>query len=301
MSKFRIISFNSEGVHGAFSSRLLLRLTNKFPELLQNTHLFSGTSMGAFNALALSYNVSPHKIDSFYSYENSKYIFTPKSFNPFTPKYQNINYEKKLASIFPRNLTLSNLKKYVFIPTFNVQGYYSPSPNLVFFNNITNNPTITEKVIDTVLCSSATPPFFPSHHNFIDCNLIQPPSVISPIMHLRSLAPHQYNLKDFRLLSIGSSFPSKRIVKNTKKWGMAQWNLNMFNSKRLSTYINTSPTIEELTIKELIGPNFFNLNEQFDYPVRIDSYKDIPELIEIANKVDLTSTYRYIERFYLPN
>lgn len=54
MAPFRIISFDSGGVRGALSARILKRLSNKFPNLISRTHLFAGTSTGSLIALGLA-------------------------------------------------------------------------------------------------------------------------------------------------------------------------------------------------------------------------------------------------------
>ena len=226
MATFRIISFDGGGIRGALTARILLRLSAKYPELISKTQLFAGTSTGSFIALALAYNVAPAEIDNLYSYENTKYIFTPKHIHLLRPKFNNHHLAEKLETLFPKNLTLASLPHYAFIPSFNVKGYRSTSFNTVYFNNIVNNPTMTEKVLDVALCSSAAPTYFPSHNSFIDGGVAMNSPTYAPVMYVRSMFPNTYDISDFRLLALGTGVHPERIDRSTKHWGTLQWAFN---------------------------------------------------------------------------
>lgn len=301
MSTFRILSFDGGGIRGALSARLLLRLTKKYPQLLSSTHLFAGTSTGSFTALALAYNLSPSIIDELHSYESSKYIFTPKNLNPFKPKFNNIHLTEKLEGMFPKNLTLAGLPKYVFIPSFNVRGYLSTGFNTVFFNNLINNPTIKEKVIDTALSSSASPTYFPSYHDFIDGGVAVHSPTSAPVLYIRSVFPSHYDLSDFRMLSIGTGIHTIKIDHPTNNWGHAQWSYNPSTSIKypLRTILESAPSPLDTRIsKELMGPNFFRLDPLLQQSIALDDYKKVPYLRDLADTVDLSEAYRYIDRYF---
>lgn len=304
MSIFRILSFDGGGIKGALSARLLLRIAHKYPELLKKTDLYTGTSTGSFIALGLGYQKSPEVIDNLYSFENSKYIFSPARRNTFKPKYSNEHLIEMLSQVFPKNLTLASLPNYVFIPSFNVKGYYSHGFNTVFFNNITNNPTINEKVIDTALCSSAAPTYLPSHQNFIDGGVTINAPTAAPVIYMRSILPRKYDLSNFRLLSIGTGLFPLNIHHDTTNWGSAQWMFNTTASIRhplLTVFSNSSVPLDIQMTEELLGHNFHRLNPKLDHYIDLDNYKEVPYLKELADKVDLSSTYRYIERYFLPD
>lgn len=302
MPIFRIISFDGGGVRGALSTRLLKRITDKYPELLTKTDMFSGTSTGALIALGLSYNKTALEVDELYSYENTKYIFSPSRLNLFIPKYRNAHLTQLLYTIFPQNLSLAGLPKYTFIPSFNVKGYTTQGFEGVFLTNLVNNPTISEKVIDTALYSSAAPTYFPSVNNFIDGGVFMNSPTAAPVIYVRSVFPNRYNLSDFRLLSIGTGFYPERILKRTKNWGIAQWSINPTTSTKtplLSILLSGNTPIENRYSYELLKQNYFRLNPDLDKPVPLDDYKKVPYLKEVADQVDLSDVFRYIERYYL--
>ncbi len=302
MSTFRIISFDGGGVRGTLSIRLLLRIIEKYPTLLEQTHLFAGTSTGSFIALGLGYNLAPSKIDTLYSYDNAKYIFTPAYRNYLRPKFKNTHLKDTLSSVFPPNLTLASLPKFVFIPTFNVKGYHSKGFNTVYMNNLTSNPTLSEKVLDTALYSSAAPTYFPSYNNFIDGGVAMNSPTSAPVIFVRSLFPAKYPLKDFRLLSIGTGYYPERIERDTSNWGIAQWNYNPKTQVKYplnSILFDATSTLDNRYSEELLGKNFFRLNPNLDRYVALDDYKQVPYLQQLASETYLGDTFNYIERHFL--
>lgn len=301
MSTFRIISFDGGGVRGALSIRLLLRIIERFPELLGRVQLFTGTSTGSFIALGLANNLSPNKIDKLYSYDNAKYIFTPSHANYIRPKFSNAHLKELLSSVFSPNLTLAALPRFVFIPTFNVKGYHSKGFNTVYLNNLTSNPTLSEKVLDAALYSSAAPTYFPSYNHFIDGGVAMNSPTSAPVIFVRSLFPAKYPLRDFRLLSIGTGYYPERIEKDTSNWGVVQWTYSPNTQVKypLNSILFDAPSeLDTRYSEELLGANFFRLNPHLDRYVALDDYKQVPYLQQLADEVDLKETFNYISRHF---
>ena len=302
MPIFRIIAFDGGGIRGALSTRLLQRITTKYPKLLNETDMFSGTSTGSIIALGLAYNKTATEIDDLYNDQNMKYIFSPHRPNLFIPKYRNIHLTEVLSEVFPHNLSLGSLSKYVFVPAFNVKGYTYKGFEGVFFTNLVNNPTISEKVIDTALYSSAAPTYFPSVNNFIDGGIFMNSPTAAPVIYVRSVFPNKYKLSDFRLLSIGTGFYPERITQRTKNWGLFQWGFGTSLKKKsplLSISLNTNIPIENRYSYELLKQNYYRLNPNLDELIALDNYKKVPYLKELADQIDLSDVFRYIERYYL--
>ena len=72
MKNFKILSFDGGGIKGALSTRIILRLTQKYPTLLEDIDLFAGTSTGSIIALYLAYSKNSYAIDNLYNEENIK-------------------------------------------------------------------------------------------------------------------------------------------------------------------------------------------------------------------------------------
>lgn len=302
MAPFRIISFDGGGVRGALSTRILKRLCEKYPELLSKTNLFAGTSTGALIALGLAYGKDSEFIDNLYNYETIKSIFTPAHFNPFKPKYSNKNFKSMLSSIFPENLTIGDLSKYVFVPAFNVQENNSSSWQSIFFNNLNKTELSQANVIDVALASSAAPTYFPSHKNYIDGGVIDnSPSASSMISTLKLLKP-KYQLSDFRILSIGTGKALDCINVNTSSWGAFQWALYPTTKLQLpliSILLMNDIPLSDMYCRELIGPNYHRINPILNYEIPLDDYKMVPFLKNTAGNLDLSESFKYIEDYFL--
>ncbi|OON97853.1 MAG: hypothetical protein ATN36_02430 [Epulopiscium sp. Nele67-Bin005] len=300
MSVFRILSFEGGGVRGALSVCILGRLVKYYPELLTKTTLYTGTSTGSYISLCLANNLPLSTLENLYSVETSKHIFTLPRPSIIMPKYNNKNLKKVLSNTFPNNTTLEDLPNLVFIPSFNVKGYNNKQ--VVFFNNITPNETSKETVVNTALYSSAFPTVFPSCNSFIDGAIINNAPTVAPILFMRSISQNKYPISDFRLLSIGTGYYPTKINSNIKNWGTLQWGISPHKNTPLPLLDILLFAPLELNYqysKELLKNNFFAINPLLQNPISMDSYKQIPLLYEIGNKLDLSDARRFIENYYL--
>ncbi len=302
MAPFRIISFDGGGIRGALSTRIIKRLCEKFPELLAKTDLFAGTSTGALIALVLASGKDGEYVDNLYNYETIKSIFTPTHLNLFKPKYSNKNLKSLIGTVFSQDLTIGDLEKYVFIPSFNVRGYSANNWQSVFFNNLSKSELSKSKVIDVALSSSAAPTYFPSHKNFIDGGVIDnSPSASSMISTMKILKP-RHELADFRVLSIGTGQTIDSIKNDTSTWGAMQWILSPTSNMKtplVSILLLNDIPLSDLYCRELIGLNYHRINPILNHEIHLDDYKKVPLLKESVDNLDLSDTYRYIENYFL--
>ena len=65
MPPYRIMTFDGGGVKGSLMATLVKRLSDKFPNLLQQVDLFAGTSTGSVVALTLASGFSADTLVSF--------------------------------------------------------------------------------------------------------------------------------------------------------------------------------------------------------------------------------------------
>lgn len=76
--KFLVLAFDGGGVRMVMQWKILQRLINKYPHLLNNVDVFAGTSAGSILASALATGVSKEQIDSLLSQESIRTIFHRK-------------------------------------------------------------------------------------------------------------------------------------------------------------------------------------------------------------------------------
>ncbi|MBD7911496.1 MULTISPECIES: patatin-like phospholipase family protein [Clostridium] len=302
MSTFRIISFDGGGVKGALSTSLLKRLCTDNPTLVDKTALFAGTSSGGLISLGLAAGLNSDEVNNLFSYENAKNVFTPKRINLFHPRFKNRNLKKLMSSIISYDKTaLGDLDKYVFIPSFNVKGVSRNHWQGVFFNNLSKKYHCNEKILDVALATSAAPTYFPSHNNYIDGGIITNSPAIASVITVIHKFP-EYNLKDFRVLSIGTGSSPKKISENTKNWGILNWTLRPFSTVKLplvSVLLNDAVPLENLYSKTLLGDNYFRINPELPIDIELDDYKQINFLKNVAYKYDLTKANNFIKNVFL--
>ena len=302
MSSFKIVSFDGGGVKGALSIRIFKRLCLKYPNLLNNIDLFAGTSTGSLIALPLAFGLTPTEVDNFYNYNNMKYIFTPKRINLFRPKYNNKHLRRIFTSYIPETTVLKDLKKYVFIPSFNVKGYTRPVWEIVFFNNFQDNTISNTYVIDAALASCAAPTFFPSHKGFIDGGVIANSPTTSAIMLSKSILKSITSFNQIKLLSIGTGDTPDYIKSNTTNWGIMQWAINSpFNIRTmiLDVVLERKVDLENLYCTELLKNNYHRINPNLPNTIHLDDFNKVKELKSIADTYDLSSTYNFLENYFL--
>ena len=301
MKNFKILSFDGGGIKGALSTIIILRLTQKYPTLLEDIDLFAGTSTGSIIALYLAYSKNSYAIDNLYNEENIKKIFSKKRPNFFIPKFSSKNLLKELKANFPEDLKLKNLHPYVFIPTFSTNGFTSNSWEPVFLNNLTDNTTAEFSFIDAARASSAAPTYFPSHKGFIDGGVVvNNPTPIASFFALSKLDSISSS-SQLRILSIGTGNYPNKIASNTAKWGMLQWAFDPFISIKspiLTILLEGSSLVEDIYCKELFMQNYFRLNPIIPDHIEMDDYKKVSLLKNIADSLDLTELYNYIDNIF---
>lgn len=299
MAKFRILSFDGGGIRGALTVNILKRLNDQNPQLIKKTHLFAGTSTGAFIALGLAYGLKVEELVDLYSLENARYIFTPGGLGLCRPKYNNQRLREVLLKIFPKDLRLLDLPKYVVIPSFRLNGSDSDSWRPIFLNNFpeSNNKHVT--VIDAALYSSAAPIYFPSYKSHVDGGLIaNNPSTAAIAMAADPYYANQIG-DDICLLSIGTGFCPHKITANTSKWGLFQWMFNPNPSFPLETIMfDGAVEADSYFSYQFLKERFFRLNPKIDSSITLNHYQKIPYLISLANEYDLTDVITWINNYW---
>lgn len=260
MSSFRIISFDGGGIKGALSARILKRLCDENENLIEKTNLFAGTSTGALIALALASDISPAEIDKIYNFENLKKIFSPKHLNIFKPKFNNKNLKKIISTILPKDATLQNLKKQVFIP------YFPSHNNFIDGGIITNSPAITSVI--TVIHE------LPNKYKLNDFKVLSIGTGETP-------------------RNITSNTSKWGIL----QWSFRPF--SSVKLPLTSILLNDTLPLENLYAKELLKENFKRINSTLPYNIEIDDYTKVDYLKNVADKMDLTKVNNFINDIFL--
>lgn len=301
MKKFKILSFDGGGVKGALSIEILIRLVNKFPNLLNEVDLFTGTSTGAIIAAFLAKGIPLKELNNLYTTKIAKDIFSPSKLNLIRPKFNNNSLKELINNYFQEDFKISDFKKYIFIPAFYLGDKEKNSWEPVFFNNLSINSTNNFIARDAILASAAAPTYFPSHKNYIDGGVIaNSPTAISILSTLSSFP--KYKIEDIVLLSIGTGNSPEKIIGKTENWGILQWSFHPFSKMKsplLALLMDGMSDLEDMYCKEFLKNNYFRINPRVPKFIELDDYKFIPYLRSVGNTCDLSKLNKFIENIFL--
>lgn len=301
MKNFKILSFDGGGVKGALSIEILIRLVNKFPNLLNEVDLFTGTSTGAIIAAFLAKGIPLKELNNLYTTKIAKDIFSPSKLNLIRPKFNNNSLKELINNYFQEDFKISDFKKYIFIPAFYLGDKEKNSWEPVFFNNLSINSTNNFIARDAILASAAAPTYFPSHKNYIDGGVIaNSPTAISILSTLSSFP--KYKTEDIVLLSIGTGNSPEKIIGKTENWGILQWSFHPFSKMKsplLALLMDGMSDLEDMYCKEFLKNNYFRINPRVPKFIELDDYKFIPYLRSVGNTCDLSKLNKFIENIFL--
>ena len=301
MKKFKILSFDGGGVKGALSIEILIRLVNKFPNLLNEVDLFTGTSTGAIIAAFLAKGIPLKELNNLYTTKIAKDIFSPSKLNLIRPKFNNNSLKELINNYFQEDFKISDFKKYIFIPAFYLGDKEKNSWEPVFFNNLSINSTNNFIARDAILASAAAPTYFPSHKNYIDGGVIaNSPTAISILSTLSSFP--KYKIENIVLLSIGTGNSPEKIIGKTENWGILQWSFHPFSKMKsplLALLMDGMSDLEDMYCKEFLKNNYFRINPRVPKFIELDDYKFIPYLRSVGNTCDLSKLNKFIENIFL--
>jgi patatin-like phospholipase/acyl hydrolase len=293
------MTFDGGGVRGSLMASLVKRLTQHFPDLLEQVDLFAGTSTGSVVALTLASGFTADTLVNFYSQDNLRSVFSPSHFNWFRPKYSNENFRTLLENHFPGKPRLGDLNKHkLMAPSFKLDDRKEHDWRPVFFHNFPGSHHMDEWVVDIALRSAAAPTYFPSHQGYIDGGMMANNPSTAAIAIARGHGQPAPEVTDVCLLSIGTGLTPSIIKINTTGWGVVQWMLNPFRTPAepiLNVLFDGVVEADHLMSKHLLGHRYWRLNPPLARPTMLDDWKAIPELIKTANDYDLRPTLDWIK------
>ena len=302
MKSFKILAFDGGGIKGVLSAEILYRISLEFPNFLDEVDLIAGTSTGSIIAGLLAKGTTPKEVRNLYNMEMAKQIFSSPRLNLFRPKFSNKNLKSVISKHFNEDLKLKDLKKKILIPAFNINGNDTSSWNPVFFNNFTEDDTSDITLRDAVISSSSAPTYFPSYKGYIDGSVVaNSPTAIS-IFYVLSTYSTICDIKNIKLLSIGTGDIPEKIYGPNKNWGVIQWAFNPLNKMKspiLSLLMDGMSELEDKYCREFLKSNYFRINPKIFKFIDMSEYKFMPYLSSIGASYDLSSLFNFIDNTYL--
>lgn len=292
-NSFNILTFDGGGIRGLLSLNILKRIQDHYPSFLDKVSLLGGTSTGSFIALGLAYGLSIEQIMYMYDFENSSYIFSKSYPEILRSKYDNTRLKEILLQVFPKDLKLKDLNRYVMIPTFYIGDENNPW-KAIFYSNLPSSQNADALVIDVALASSAAPIFFPIYKNHIDGGIVANDPSLACLIHILNDGINQ-NLSEVKLASIGTGYAYTSIKSNNPNWSAIDWVVGKNPSHPIiSVILEGNSQMSKTFTSKLLNDNYIRINPKMDYSIALDDYKSIDYLNELGKECIINDAIKWI-------
>lgn len=305
MAPYRILSLDGGGIRGVLTIRVIERLEQMLPGWLDGIDLFAGTSTGGILALALAAGLPPTYVREMYQ-NLGRDVFADTLWDDIKDagKLLGADYSlEPLHRMFIENLgdiTLGDLKKRVMISTFDLDDEIDlpgkpRSWKAKFFHNFPGPDSDAQaKVADVGVMTSAAPTYFPIFKGHIDGGVVATnPSMCALAQALHKETGRQ-RLGNIHLLSLGTGYNSQYITETGGDWGLAQWAPHLVN-----LMLDGGLGLADYQCRQILGGRYHRLNPPLHRNVEMDSVKEIPFLLQVADLENLSETATWLRAHFL--
>lgn len=296
---YKILSIDGGGIHGYCSLVLIKRIMQERPDLIKNTDLIAGTSIGGILGLGFALGHSVESIDENFL----KGI--PLAFNTnnlrfagflagLISKYDNTKFKAFLRAVYGPT-KLSDLCKKIVIPAFCVDNEDEKNRRWkakIFHNFPGVDSDGEQKVVDVAMATSSAPVFFRSYQKYIDGAIIANNPAFCAALQTQDPRNEMTRpkLDEISILSIGSIrdvyIPSRDV-----EWGYFMWSRSLLNmlTERDTMMVN-------YTCQSLFQNKYHRIEPVINGPM--DNFDDISKIKAVADEVCLDKTYDWIDEYW---
>eukprot|EP01118_Nematostelium_gracile_P007231 TRINITY_DN2341_c0_g1_i1.p1 TRINITY_DN2341_c0_g1~~TRINITY_DN2341_c0_g1_i1.p1 ORF type:complete len:343 (-),score=96.27 TRINITY_DN2341_c0_g1_i1:118-1146(-) len=296
---FRILSLDGGGVRAIIQTTILNRLCHVFPELISSIDMFTGTSAGGIVAGALAIGLTPSDTSGIWTTEVSK-IFTQGIYhrvstldNTFGSSYSATELQTMLYSMIG-DKTLKDLKPKFLAPAFRLDPIpgkvENPRWQPIFFHNFPNSDNADAKLVEVVLKTAAAPTYFPIRDGHVDGGTFANNPALCAVT---TAIANGVKPEDITVFSISTGLNPKSISKEKigdGNWGLAEWGPHIIDLLLDGTTQST-----DYQMHCLLRDKYKRLDPLIPFNVQLDDASAVPQLVEVANNVDLTETVKWLE------
>lgn len=304
MSSFRILSIDGGGIRAIYTAVIIDRIVKEVPELIDETIFFAGTSTGAMLAMGLAYGIPPVEMVEIFRAFGKEVLearLAARVGQVIGAKYDIMNIRKILtpylgAAILDDYLAFKN--KYVLIPTFHLDGVINNvrtwKPK--FFHNFPGaDSDAGEMVVDVILRSSATPVYFSSYQGYIDGSIVARNPGMAALAQALNEESGKQKIENIRLLSFGTGNYPRYMGSRKQDWGFSRWAWPL-----ISLMTDGDMGVNHYYCMQILGnQRYHRLAPLLEEPVGLYDPKAIPELIKMAEEVDIEPTVKWIKTYFL--
>ena len=301
---YHILSMDGGGIRGILTARILERLEAAVPGFLAKVDLFAGTSTGGILTGGMAFGYNPTQLRQLYE-ECANAVFADSLLdnikdlgNLIGAQYSVEPLKKALTKHFA-DTTLAELPKKVLISAFDLDNEAKPpavrSWKMKFFHNFPGPESDgQELLVDTVVRTSVAPTYFPIYQGYIDGGV----AASNPAMCALAQALHNstggQQLDNVVLLSLGTGLNPHYIESQNGDWGLANWALHL-----VDIMLEGSNGVADYQCRQVLGDKYHRVNPILPIPIGMDKIRNIPELLETANNINLDATIAWLQDYYL--
>jgi len=305
---YRILSMDGGGLRSVMVCILVERIVKRFPTLLEYVDVFTGTSAGSIVAAGLACEYPPKGTRRVLEL-TALPVFGKKrpGFNMGNAKYFN-RLLRASVYVFFQDKKFVDIQRKLAIPAFQLDSNYPPesvvdAPKVrrwmprVFHNLGSGESWLCQDVVsETLVRSASAPTYFPSHQGFIDGGVF----ANNPGLSAMSLAmsPSNDNIPADKIivLSIGTGISSVFMEGGPDyDWGLLNWAPKLGN-----LLLGSQVDYLAQLCDNILGERHHRLNPDIGDCTSMDDPKLVTELATLANTIDLSDTFNWIEKHFLP-
>jgi patatin-like phospholipase/acyl hydrolase len=276
---YKIVCFCGGGIRGLLSATILQKLADAYPNILNKTDLFAGTSTGSGIISWLLAGKTPTGIIQEYLTSEVQF-FSFVDFEPTKPGYD-IDLVFAGQAGMHGVKTLNDFDQSVLFTSFNVGSATSLTEHTpwqpILYSNLTNSPNGGTTVAKAVTSSSAMPGMLGSYEGNIDGAFVNHDPTLAAIAS--AIYYEKVSLSDIVVICIGTGLMQNWIAGGTHLWGAQQWQNGdgnpLSNTPALLVNGTTSPVLNAIMsgtsinlIPDLsgmmLGQNYAYLNPTLD-------------------------------------
>lgn len=303
MATFRILSLDGGGIRGVLTARVLERLAEDTPGLIENADLIAGTSTGGILALGLAFGKTPTELRELY-YNRCKDIFDDSILdNVFDlgrltgAEYGNRKLMGMIRSVVG-DVKLKELEKKVLISSFDLDNKHEDKSKRSwkpkFFHNFDGDDNDGEHTAYKVaLYTSAAPTYFPSVDGYVDGGVIANNPSMAALLQTqdkRAKIKNRPDLDEVILLSIGTGKPQFYIAGDRNDWGYAQWAKPILN-----VMFDGGMGLVEYQCEQLLGDHYHRISPILERAIDVDSCDLVEDLVSVADDLDLKESVGWLK------
>lgn len=307
MPHYNVLSMDGGGIRGILTARIFERIDEVLPGFLERVDLFAGTSTGGLLALGLASGKTPKEMRELYQ-KFADRVFADSLLdnlkdvgNLVGAEYSAEPLKEILAEYFPGK-TLADLPKKVLISTFKLDNE-GKRPDGVrvwkmkFFHNYPGADSDGDQmVVDVGVRTSVAPAYFPVYQGYIDGGVsASNPAMCALAQALDKVAGRQ-NVRDVAMLSMGTGYNRHYLPVQNADWGLVQWAPHLIN-----IMLEGDQDVVDFQCRQVLDDHYLRVNPLLPREIGLGSIKYIPDLLETAEKADLSAAIAWIKEYYLEN